>query len=110
MFKYGTCSIDSLPAGPQCSWCGTFCSTACEEEVVMGACCIGPNECVVMEAQGCDGDSVFLGEDTVCEENSCGSDPGHTVIVPTMGQWGIIIAAIFIGFFAVFRLKIRSQL
>ena len=24
-----TCSIDSLPAGPQCSWCGSFCADEC---------------------------------------------------------------------------------
>lgn len=73
-------------------------SRAGDLPVIMGACCIdGGDECVVMAAQGCDGDSVYLGDDTVCEENSCSSDPGPTVIVPTMNQWGIIFASIFLG-------------
>jgi len=62
-----TCSIDSLPAGPQCSWCGTFCADECPEP------------------------------------------EGPTVIVPTMGQWGMIIAALFLGFFAVLKLRRKTE-
>ncbi len=62
-----TCSIDSLPAGPQCSWCGSFCADECPPE------------------------------------------PGPTVIVPTMGQWAMIITALILGFYAVLRLRRKTE-
>ena len=52
--------------------------------------------------------------DRVCEENLCGfvatGDPscepaGPVTIIPTMGQWGMIIAVVFLGIFAIIRLR-----
>jgi len=42
----------------------------------------------------------------------CGEPPeetGPVVIIPTMGQWGMIIATIFLGFFAVVALRRRIK-
>jgi len=54
--------------------------------------------------------------DRVCENQSCGFvatgdssceaiTPGPTTIIPTMGQWGMIIAAFALGIFAIIRLR-----
>ena len=52
--------------------------------------------------------------DRVCEAAVCGfvatGDPscesaGPVAIIPTMGQWGMIIAAVFLGIFAIIRLR-----
>ena len=34
---------------------------------------------------------------------------GPVTIIPTMGQWGMIIATILLGFFAVFAIRIRIK-
>jgi len=44
----------------------------------------------------------------------CGEPPpeppsGPIVIIPTMGQWGMIIALIILGFFAVIALRRRTE-
>ncbi len=72
-------------------------------EQARGLPCIDGGEvCEFMEAQGCDGDSIFIGVGETCEPNPClgevpAPDPDPTVIVSTMGQWGIIFASIVLG-------------
>jgi len=41
----------------------------------------------------------------------CGEAPpsGPIVIIPTMGQWGMIFAAIILGMFAVIRLRRKAS-
>ncbi len=57
--------------------------------------------------------------DRVCESSTCGfvgtGDPScepadptgttGTTIIPTMGQWGMLLAAVVLGFFAILRLR-----
>lgn len=103
---FGSCDeeTDSCPGVPNDSFCdgGLICNESgecVEPPPPMGACCIDGGEvCEFMEAQGCDGDSVFVGVDESCEPNPCVEPPpGPTVVVPTMNQWGIIFASIILG-------------
>jgi len=45
----------------------------------------------------------------LCGNLCSGETPGPQVIVPTMGQWGIIISIALLGFFAVFVLRKRKH-
>ena len=36
---------------------------------------------------------------------SCVDDPLVVTVIPTMGQWGMIIAAVFLGIFAIIRIR-----
>jgi len=42
---------------------------------------------------------------TACSCNGSTPTPEPIVIIPTMGQWGMIIATILLGFFAIIRLR-----
>jgi len=89
-----------------------------------GACCTGENNetCTpdVIEC-GCVGEFF---QDTSCEPNPCIEPPPltptptpeptppppvQTIIIPTMGQWGMIIATILLGFFAIRMLRNRKD-
>lgn len=41
--------------------------------------------------------------------DECPPEPGTTVIVPTMGQWAMIITALILGFYAVLRLRRKTE-
>jgi hypothetical protein len=73
--------------------------------IVDGACCLSDGSCEDGTSLTCTAD--FQGADTTCSNVECPQPeppPGPTVIVPTMGQWGMIIASVVLGFFAVLRL------
>ena len=82
--------------GTECWWTGTFDDVGdCRNP---GACCYSDGaglSCEVMNGLDCglglDGEWF---EGSSCEEISCG---GPVTIVPTMGQWGIILASIVLG-------------
>ena len=86
-----------------------FCGDECVSEPPppTGACCIEDDSCVVGTEAGCEGEGgVYQDDDSVCEPNPCVEPPsGPTVIIPTMGQWGMIIASVILGFFAIIRLR-----
>ena len=93
---------------------GGFCSalSACPPGVVDG--CVTRNDSCDEENDVC----VDFPDDSQCAEGEiCDIDTGDCitppsgpiVIIPTMGQWGMIIATIFLGFFAVFALRRRTE-
>jgi len=111
---------DCEPSGDVCA--PNICeSSVCVPDPIPDCCevdvdCGDENECTidVCENPGpasmCSND--FDVEDDVCfcglDENAldprCFTPSGPLVIIPTMGQWGMIIATILLGFFAVYRL------
>lgn len=77
-----------------------------------GACCnvgVCTEDILQMTCEMEGGD--FQGPATICSEVMCpiGPPSGPTVIVPTMGQWGMILAAIILGLFAVLKLRRRTE-
>lgn len=93
------CVIDGV--GDCCSEHGT---TGCEDSECQSTVCdIDPFCC-------------FVEWDNICVEEAedlCGdlcAVSGPVAVVPTMGQWGMVIASIILGFFAVIRLwRIRDS-
>jgi len=56
------------------------------------------------------GDVTVIGQTVECiDAIAFGPTPGPLVIVPTMGQWGMIIATILLGFFAIVALRKRRE-
>ena len=86
--------------GTECWWDGDFCRNP-------GACCFTnpPSttpECVVISGFNCENEfsGEYFGDDSTCVEITCGEpEPpaGPSFIVPTMGQWGMILASIILG-------------
>lgn len=77
-----------------------------------GACCLEDDSCRDADALDCaEQYSGLFVEGMECSEISCPFDEpsGPTVIVPTMGQWGMILATIILGLFAVLRLRKRTE-
>ena len=73
--------------------------------IVDGACCLPDGSCEDGTSISCAAD--FQGAQTNCSSVEC-PQPAPTVIVPTMGQWGMIFSALLLGFYAVFRLRKRK--
>jgi len=48
-----------------------------------------------------DGDTALFIQTLGCPE----PPSGPIVIIPTMGQWGMVIASVILGFFAIIRLR-----
>ncbi|HSG31583.1 MAG TPA: IPTL-CTERM sorting domain-containing protein [Thermodesulfobacteriota bacterium] len=70
--------------------------------------------CSVTTEEECIG--FYQGDFSICEINTC-DDPvtpppppseGPTVIIPTLSEWGMIIATILLGFAAVLRFRKRD--
>jgi len=68
--------------------------------------------------EDCEGEGgVYQDDDSVCEPNPCiEPTPEATpipiapvVIIPTMGQWGIIFMSLILGFLAVIALRKRIK-
>lgn len=80
-----------------------------------GACCLEDDSCIDVNGLECAESSGFFVEGVECSEISCPFVPptdepsGPTVIVPTIGQWGMILATIILGLFAVLRLRKRTE-
>ena len=76
--------------------------------IVPGACCFSDGACEDGTSLTCTAD--FQGAETICSTVECPQpEPsGPTVIVPTMGQWGMIFSALLLGFYAVLRLRKRK--
>jgi len=74
--------------------------------IVDGACCLSDGSCEDGTSLTCAAD--FQGAETTCSNVECPL-PVPTVGVPTMGQWGMIIATILLGFFAVRMLRNRKD-
>ena len=56
------------------------------------------------------GDVTVIGQTVECiDAIAFGPTPGPIVIIPTMGQWGMIIATILLGFFAIAALRKRRE-
>jgi len=81
----------------------------------IGACCTNvevTDACEPNLSQAeCDNESQnseWQGAGQACEEFLC-VDPqtptGSTVIIPTMGQWGMLLVAVVLGIFAIIRLR-----
>ena len=73
--------------------------------IVEGACCLSDGSCEEGPSISCAAD--FQGAETECSNVEC-PQPAPTVIVPTMGQWGMILSALLLGFYAVLRLRKRK--
>jgi len=120
---------DCEPSGDVCA--PNICeSNVCVPDPIPDCCdadvdCADEDECTidVCESPGEEGgcaEPVFDEEDDFCfcRENpddidrGCAEAPietGPVVIIPTMGQWGMIIATIILGFFAVYALRRRTE-
>lgn len=48
--------------------------------------------------------AAFQGADTTCSNVEC-PQPAPPVIVPTMGQWAMVLAAMVLGLFGILRLR-----
>ena len=72
---------------------------------IPGACCLPDGSCE--DGTSLDCAAGFQGAETTCSNVEC-PQPAPTVIVPTMGQWGMIFSALLLGFYAVFRLRKRK--
>jgi len=66
-----------------------------------GACCLPDGSCEDSNSLSCI--AGFQGTETTCSTVEC-PQPAPTVVVPTMGQWGMVLAAMVLGLFAIFRL------
>jgi hypothetical protein len=82
-----------------------------------GACCFPEGFgriCSVEGEEECnsiDG-AIFQGLGTECAEIECPTQEepsGPITIIPTMGQWGMILATIILGLFAVLKLRRRTE-
>ncbi len=73
--------------------------------IIDGACCLPDGSCEDGTSLTCTAE--FQGADTLCSNIECPqpAPSGPTVIVPTMGQWGMIFTAIILGLFAIQRLR-----
>ena len=54
-------------------------------------------------------DSCVEKAQQLCGSTCNGETPGPQVIVPTMGQWGVVITTILLGIFALIELRKRKQ-
>jgi len=129
--KLGSCKTTVSPASlcdatiglNDCFVEGGFCSQATN---ILGVCSddpVGdPPDCST--AEDCEGDT----SDPLCTEFACTSSlcvevplevpdsscfppdaPVGITIIPTLGQWGMILASIVLGFFAILRLRSRKD-
>ena len=75
-----------------------------------GACCLPDGSCEDGTSISCVGVGDFQGDETECSSVECPqpAPTAPTVIVPTMGQWGMIFSALLLGFYAVLRLRKRK--
>lgn len=73
--------------------------------IIEGACCFPDGSCEDSTSISCI--AGFQGAETTCSTVEC-PQPAPTVIVPTMGQWGMIFSALLLGFYAVLRLRKRK--
>ncbi len=71
--------------------------------IVDGACCLPDGSCEDGTSLDCAAD--FQGAETECSNVECTQPSG----IPTMGQWGMIIATILLGFFAIAALRKRTE-
>ena len=69
---------------------------------IPGACCLPDGSCEDGTSLDCAAD--FQGAETTCSTVECTQPSG----VPTMGQWGMILSALLLGFYAVLRLRKRK--
>lgn len=76
------------------------------------ACCFSNGSCQDLAHQSCLESGGEVIEDQDCEDVSCPApEPtGPTVIIPTMGQWGIIFTSLVLAVTAVFMLRRRTEL
>jgi len=76
--------------------------------IIDGACCFPDGSCEDSNSLSCI--AGFQGAETTCSTVECPqpAPTAPTVIVPTMGQWGMIFSALLLGFYAVFRLRKRK--
>jgi len=69
---------------------------------IPGACCFSDGSCEDSNSLEC---AVgFKGAETECSSVEC----PQPLSVPTMGQWGMILSALLLGFYAVLRLRKRK--
>lgn len=78
--------------------------------IIEGACCFPDGSCEDGTSISCVGVGDFQGDETECSSVECPqpAPTAPTVIVPTMGQWGMIFSALLLGFYAVLRLRKRK--
>jgi len=75
----------------------------------------GPRENFLGTVNTTTGDVAVIGETVECLDAIAFVPPepeppsGPIVIIPTMGQWGMIFAAIVLGMFAVIRLRKKAS-
>ena len=84
------------------SCCSTHESTGCDNSECQEVVCSVDSFC------------CHVSWDGLCVEEAtdlCGSEcvAGPVVIIPTMGQWGMIFATIILGMFAVIRLRRKAS-
>jgi len=66
-----------------------------------GACCLPDGSCEDGTSISCVGVGDFQGDMSTCSTVECTQPSG----VPTMGQWGMVLASVVLGFFAILRLR-----
>jgi len=71
---------------------------------IPGACCLPDGSCEDSISIFCIGVGDFQGAETECSSVEC----PQPLSVPTMGQWGMILSALLLGFYAVLRLRKRK--
>jgi len=85
--------------------CSTHQSTGCDSSVCQDIVCAVDDLCCQS-----DWDSLCVQEAEELCGNECVEPPsGPVVIIPTMGQWGMIFASIILGIFAVFAIRRRIK-
>ncbi len=87
---------------------------------MLGACCLPDDSCANISQDDCDSQGGIIQDSPICAEIECGDQPtptptpppdgpeeptGPIVIIPTIGQWGIVIASLILGLYAVIRLR-----
>jgi len=69
-----------------------------------GACCLPDGSCEDGTSISCVGVGDFQGDMSECSNVEC----PQPLSVPTIGQWGMILSALLLGFYAVLRLRKRK--
>jgi len=92
---------------------GTVGSTCCVDRVDQDGCDNNDCELIVCAMSSSCCSTVWDGECAAEALESCDvcsvEESGPVTIIPTLGQWGMIIATILLGFFAVFAIRRRIK-
>ena len=109
-FEGETCEPNPCEAPPDST--GDCCmdtvegdTTGCNDSECEATVCAQDGFCCLV-----DWDSICISEaESLCGNLCSGGPSGPIAVVPTMGQWGMIISTVLLGFFAVIALRRKRE-